>query len=515
MSGVVGTAVSNMMRYSVKQSAVRSENSLRNIKASNGTSFTQALGTDIIFEIPASANGTYIDFSKSFFRFTKTFTFNPGTTKNDLAYERGPESCLRRVQIFDAGGTLLENFEHYNECYALMELTTSCASDRKGLAKNYHEGYQWVNGTGQIENYPDLGGNILHCEANAMTNGVGKLLQVPSSTSINDTAQTFTVDVVFQLSSALFGGSSQKYIPSTALNGIRYVLTLDSVLNTYQNYHGVEKLPEVSITDPTFFYSVVKVDPMIDVGLLTSARGRDGLIRVHTQRWSMFAHTLNSSDNSFSDEYIIPIRVSSLKGVYFGFTTDKTTAKGTIADNNDLLQAHDKDSIGNMKTSWMHNGLSEYQFFMDGMPNPSTPVRVGRAQVGHQNYQKTGFGRGEHMTELCRALHINQKSADGTFLSLLNGSPDGESGHLSRNMLFGGEFESFASRSSVIESGTNTLNSNLSLRMTFTKGNSWDPANSGVPDATFADKYKNLRVYCLYDCFILMDPSTGSIRVEI
>ena len=55
-------AVSDRMKYGIKPSAVRSENYLHNIKASNGSSFPMQLGQDIIFDVPALGNGYYCDF---------------------------------------------------------------------------------------------------------------------------------------------------------------------------------------------------------------------------------------------------------------------------------------------------------------------------------------------------------------------------------------------------------------------------------------------------------------------
>ena len=61
-------AITDRMKYGVKPSAVRSENYLHDIKASNGPSFTCQMGQDIIFDIPALGNGYYCDFSTSYFR---------------------------------------------------------------------------------------------------------------------------------------------------------------------------------------------------------------------------------------------------------------------------------------------------------------------------------------------------------------------------------------------------------------------------------------------------------------
>ena len=61
-------AITDRMKYGVKPSAVRSENYLHNIKASNGSSFLCQMGQDIIFDVPALGNGYYCDFSTSYFR---------------------------------------------------------------------------------------------------------------------------------------------------------------------------------------------------------------------------------------------------------------------------------------------------------------------------------------------------------------------------------------------------------------------------------------------------------------
>ena len=138
MSGEAGVAVTDRMKYGIKPSAVRSETMLHNIKAVNGVSFPLQVGQDIIFEVPALGNGYYCDFSTSYFRMNVTATLTTAlggaTAAADngyLRFERGPESMFRRVQIFDASGALLENFENYNDLYTLTELLTNNHSQQK------------------------------------------------------------------------------------------------------------------------------------------------------------------------------------------------------------------------------------------------------------------------------------------------------------------------------------------------------------------------------------------------
>ena len=93
-------------------------------------------------------------------------------------------------------------------------------------------------------------------------------------------------------------------------------------------------------------------------------------------------------------------------------------------------------------------------------------------------------------------------------------------------------FESFNGKGPVIESGYNTLNSTITLRLDFDNTGSF----KNVPPAvtvggnsaptyvnTLANGYYNLngpiacylKVFCLYDCFLTMDDDTGVMRTEI
>ena len=51
---------------------------------------------------------------------------------------------------------------------------------------------------------------------------------------------------------------------------------------------------EVKFDDRTLFMKMVRVDPTVDVALLSAATGPDGLIRVHSQTYSMFQNTISS-----------------------------------------------------------------------------------------------------------------------------------------------------------------------------------------------------------------------------
>ena len=138
-----------------------------------------------------------------------------------------------------------------------------------------------------------------------------------------------------------------------------------------------------------------------------------------------------------------------------------------------------------MKTSWHTNNLDNYQFFVDGKPTPASPV-----------YIRPGFS--ENIAELQRALHFGHKNGDGQYLSLL--ADAGIGSYQDQNFVLGQEFESFSNKGPVIESGMNTLNSLITLRMNF---------NTQTAEPAY------LRVFCLYDAFLTIAPSTGIMCTEI
>ena len=368
-------AITDRMKYGVKPSAVRSENYLHNIKASNGY---------------------YCDFSTCYFRVKvdislgTTITQAAGATvKNGNGYvrfERGPESMFRRVLIQDASGNLLESFENYNDLYCLTELLTDSKQNREGFSTFHGEGLKvpgntvpTVVGAGAVSQleccvdvspfatnataggaipkingkypplfFPSLGGAVI---ANyAVGNGGSTDLVNPTqykfgSYSLFDqdySAQSSTGGYTlgqkggkyytFQLISSLFGGCAEKYLPMSAINGMRIILSCLNVKGAfvtnglYYNAAGdtANSISRVIISDPTFFMNMVRVDPIVDAQLIKSAQSpEDGNIRIHSQTYQTFQMSILANQATF--EYVIPIKVSSLKAIYFTFSPQDWT----------------------------------------------------------------------------------------------------------------------------------------------------------------------------------------------
>ena len=115
------------------------------------------------------------------------------------------------------------------------------------------------------------------------------------------------------------------------------------------------------------------------------------------------------------------------------------------------------------------------------------------------------MGHYENITELARALHFGHKSADGNHLSLL----EDVGTYMEQNFILGQEFESFSHKGPVIESGINTLNSHLTLRLNFNTTLRLSYV-ANVQNGNY--EACSLKVFCLYDTFRSITPGTGIIR---
>lgn len=307
--------------------------------------------------------------------------------------------------------------------------------------------------------------------------------------------------VTFQTVSSFFGGSAEKYIPMAAIKGMRITFSLDKpeaafVVNGLNGNTAKELI--VTIVEPCLIYNCVYVDPTVDQALISSARSAGGgSIRLASQTWRTFSYVIPAGVPSF--EQIIPIRVSSLKAVYFTFSRLSYSGLETF-ESFAYRQLH-----ADSKDTWFDNCLESYQFIMDG------------TNLGSGNVTPVRLGYSEAISELERSLHIGMKSANGEYLSLLcnNNLAD----YRYRNFILGQEFESFSNKGPVIESGMNTINAQLSLKLFFDNTNAKKkipgtvllPGNV-LPPSEEIDSMPTgpagcfLKIFCMYDAFLDLEP---------
>ena len=131
----------------------------------------------------------------------------------------------------------------------------------------------------------------------------------------------------FQLISSLFGGCAKKSLSMSAINSMRIVLSCENVKGAFVTnglYSGVaadaaNTITRVVISNPTFFMNMIRVNPTVNSQLIKSAQSpEDGNIRIHFQTYQTFQMSILVDQATF--ECVIPIKVSSLKAIYFPFT---------------------------------------------------------------------------------------------------------------------------------------------------------------------------------------------------
>ena len=109
----------------------------------------------------------------------------------------------------------------------------------------------------------------------------------------------------------------------------------------------------------------------------------------------------------------------------------------------------------------------------------------------------------EPLSELLKTWHIRLNDQDFSTLLhpqfCLDKYTSGTAGNYRSNYLYGVELKSFSLKDDVIESGSNLLNNNVELRLTYSQA-----ANTSY----------NLMFFALYDCFLVIDPETGNSTIE-
>lgn len=556
-----GSAVTDMMRFNGKPVAVRSENILSSVKASNGSRFSGDGTSTIIFDIPAMSGGYYLDPATTRMTFNLSFTDANQTasafTNGSVYLDRGPGSLFTRFQLYDASGHLLEDIQDYNVLYGMLHLatsdaptantrgqffkecryggkqgvssataannrladlygnfnTTTVAQLQQGTGAGANQGniitgvtqaqtitntpanYQLgpINGVYNLQ-YPDgtMGGRVLQMgsalsalqgyDAGDVTNGIWPLSN--DGCVMTTTAATMSLSHTFI--SSIFGGGFNKYYPLSAMNGFRMVLTLATPNTAFQIENGSTATVSgttnaanitlrYSLSDPTMYCSMVRVDPSVDRGLLVNMRGTDGRIRIPTTSWRQYKQTIYAGDTV--KNLIIPFSVSSLKAIFFGFVP--ATLDGSISGS-----------------SMFTRNLSSYQLFVGSVPIPVVPVQVTPPY-------------NESYAELLRSFHVRLNDQNWPTLiqynSYLrdyyadNGKASLSSFAAQSDAFFGVELESFNQKNNAIECGANVLNNNIELRMNFS--------------ATSANNY-NLIVYGYHDVFVVIDPNTGITSLE-
>lgn len=466
-----GNAVSDRMKYGIKSVAVRSENLLTTVKASNGNTFQGNGSTQVIFDIPAMSGGYYLDSASSRFSFKLSLMGSTISANSEVALDRGVQSIIGRWQLYDASGHLLEDFQNYHLLYAMNEICTGnpvtrgfrgsfFGESRGGIAGDPTCGRVIAGGFARTSEYVPY----IHA-----THG-------PIISMDNQATELFPMTCTFF--SSLFGGGQDKYFPMSAMNGFRLVLTLNTPEIAFTANDGLVDLV-YHIEDPTIHMNMIRVDPAVDRGIINQWKGTDGRLRIHSQSWRTYSVTVVAPETT--KNVVIPISVSSMKALFFTFSSPTPTQTMPAS-------------------AFYHRNVIDYQVFIGSVAIPTTPVRIGF----DTKYEIRSFS--DAIAETLRAWHVRLQDAD--YPTLLREDYDylqkkHVDGGYTSNMVYGVELESFSNKSDVIESGINVLNNNIEVRL-----------NMSSVAADGEDNTMVMTFYALHDVFLVIDPETGITTLE-
>ena len=496
-----GSAVSDRLKFDVKPIAVRSENLVTSIKATNGNAQSGDGISTIIFDIPAMSGGYYLDAASTRFSFNLRFTDVSGnaTAIDALKYiwlDRGANSIINRLQLYDQSGHLLEDLQNYHLLFGMEKVCTGHADVQRFRNNFFKETRSWdsgaqANASSQfqassvtvanvltsftplpplVRSDPSSGGALFLKPADA---GAGTTNAFNTDLGEGLVANSLLTDIPLTLTfhSSVFGGGSDKYFPLSALNGFRIVITLNTANNAFQIDTGSTNVHTMyyQVNNPTLYTNLIRVDPAVDRGIIDSAKGTNGRIRIHTQSWRTYQVTVLPAETS--KNVVVPISVSSLKALYFAHTNPTPN------------EYHSS-------SGFYKRFLNQYQLFIGSVAIPTTPVICTGTQI-------------EPLSELLRAWHVRLNDQDFSTLLhpqfCLDEYATATVGNYRSNYLYGVELESFSLKDDVIESGSNVLNNNVELRLTYSQA---------------AAMTYNLMFFALYDCFLVIDPETGITTIE-
>jgi hypothetical protein len=592
--------VPNNLQYNLKATAVSSTNKMVSNPA-DGTDKYDGTTTSVLrFVIPHSAYDEFCDPSMSRIRLqmqliipnntlmttdgTRPQNYNAKSLYNDnrdletIFLDRGIESIIRRLEIFDTNGNRLESIDNYNCLYAVTELCTALPEVRQGRGRFTFECL--------TESNYERGSELWPCNKNFY------------QTIDTNANQPRTYELTFNLISGVFGGTAEKYWPLKTINGLVIELQLENPVdclcykftpyntltknaitksinltdggltndlningadwnaraqnarqawtayintdipaqespdladnnagpvtqNSYGQFYphggadpGPSNYPfqgrteydpvrgeivlsktfqnsiQYRITRPALQLNRIYIPGEVGPQLVNAGKrsSPDGRLRIQTHSWKVLSTQILPTATYFS--YIIPCKVSSLKAVFFTITPDINTG-----------------DMSRSKTQFINRNLIDYQFYYDLETVLNQPCRV--------TYPGT-----EAFHELCRAWNVAHKTMDApTLIKMEEYNQQFKQNDLTgfyqdpNSCVYGVDLESFASKNNVMDSGVNTRNVDLRIELNFA------PYSITNADGTLRENREwgasqTIRFYCMYDMFISINDSDGSISNE-
>ncbi len=455
------------MEYGMKYLAVDSTMRRAVFPPTTGSgTYAGTTSTVIEFELPTGRPGEFVDFQQSFFKFglvnTNTATAGDATTRS-MACDNTSHCVINRFMVY-YGSTLVEDITNYN---VLARLLNDIHNDETSL--KYRKSLTELSEDELIT---------------ANRKGHGKLL---TQNVVNQTC--------IQFISGAAGILMDKMLPVWAMSfPIRIVIHLESPVVAFQWGQDVNATQcAYEVRNPQLYMTYIQTDAQTARSTLPS----DNIIRIPIEGYRSYIHTVNQNQTNMS----IPIsaRFASIRTLYT-----------IMRVQTNFVNPH-VNTIG-LRTK---NYLENYQLRSgaDVIPNstidctqpPEVAMELLRTIHG---MNVTQFPMKFKNTSFCNDSGFNPTiltvaPEEGTFVIPL-------------------EMESLVRNSDKLMSGTDARAADLFLDLKFGSQyctTSMDGDNVlyeiGNAAQTGANNNARMDTFIHHDKYILIDPSTGIVNVEI
>ena len=566
MSELMG--VPDRMRYNLKVTAVESTNKLTTGPCNGTDTYAGGTSSTIEFTIPHSSMNEFVDPVMSRFRFQlqvylpQNMINNPAkdsaSAKEVIHLDRGFESLIRRIDIYDMNGNLLEAIDHYNCLYAITELCTSEPETRKSRGRFTLECLQPEEHASGCDLWPDQ---------------QFQTLATKQSSNQQDAAPRL-YEVCFNLISGVFGGTCEKYWPLKAINGLRILMQLENPSDAFV-YRFLPSTDEKRLHLPKGPAHPDNINP--DTGgfaadIIDAARPNNGQRYVFggnsigsdaaVTEWgttyvgTLAGNTKSRIEKTHFDTQSYQVELNPSSAMEFGYAITKPciqlnriylpggmgdsiigAAKAASPDGKIRIQTHswkvltsqiyttqnsfdyiipiqvaslkavfftitpqsNTANINRSKTQFIQRGMTDYQFFYSDDPVLNQPVKI--------QYPNT-----EAYAELMRAWNVAHKTMDApTLITVEDYNENCKVNDLGffqnpSSCVFGIDLESFAAKNNVMDSGINTRNAIFRIVMNFRAATTRDTVEWGAACT--------VRFYCLHDMFLSINDMDGTVINE-
>lgn len=387
----ISQALTSDMLLGLKPCAPKSRSYRISIAPINKSTFTG--GDQMIFELPTSRKGTWLDQSQSYLKFTVQFqsTSAAASGANGIYIDNTAYSFFQRLDVLH-GSNQLESINEYGQLCNFLIDTSLTQSDKAGLSTLIG-----CNGVNTIYNSITASAAILGGAGTVFT-GTSSQVQVagdrsgfsPASTTSFSTAVGYTFSL--PLLSGVVGINASKMLPVGKLTApIRMELYLAN--NDDAIYYGTAAANCTwQIINAEFEACYVELqDDMLDMQL---AQGQEEYISTITYRQSS---TYMPAATSGEFTCLLPFRAASITALYARFRNLATAVQGADA------------SAAYRKSSSISPNINFFYFRIGSSLYPNKPIYCNNGAL-------VGSGS-EAYAELLKSFHALSSSIGNTALT--------------------------------------------------------------------------------------------------